>query len=97
MSKQKIQSGDVIKVPSEVAVCPICGSAIYTNFDCWVFVKGEWLVDSCNMDCETEPEIDSDEWNRWFAGHYSMPYVDWLPVEKIIVDWINENYCFEVT
>jgi hypothetical protein len=96
MSKQVLQTGDILKIPAEVAVCPICGSSLYVNFDHWVQEGSEWLAASCNMDCETEPDIDSDEWNEWFAGHYSSPYVDWLPVEHEVLAWINKNYCFEI-
>ncbi|NIP28224.1 MAG: hypothetical protein GWN55_07455 [Phycisphaerae bacterium] len=97
--KRRIKTGAVLKIPAEVAVCPICGAAIYTDFDCWYLdeKEGRWQADSVNMDCETEPEdIESFEWQQWFAGHYSQPYIDWLPVEKRILEWINENYYFNL-
>jgi hypothetical protein len=96
MGKQILQSGAVIKIPAEVAVCPICRAAISVNFDDWVQEDGEWLAASCNMHCKTEPDIDDEQWWPWAAGHYSQPYIDWLPVEKIVVDWINEYYRFEI-
>ena len=113
MGKQILQPGDVIKIPAEVAVCPICGSALVArpswpcNLGCswagcpchtgWLLVKGQWQIESCNIDCETGPDIEDEQWWPWAAGHYSQPYIDWLPVEKKVVDWINENYRFEVT
>lgn len=94
-----LQTGAVIKIPAEVAVCPICGGRLYTNFDCWYLdeKEGRWYADSCNIDCETEPaDIESFEWGEWFSAHYSQPYIDWLPVEKRVLAWINKNYCFEI-
>lgn len=96
MKKRKLSGDVVVEIPSGVAVCPICKSRLYASFDNWVFEDGEWLAQSTCLDCETEPEIDSPEWWDWFRGHYSMPYVDWLPVDVEVTKWINENYCFDL-
>ena len=94
--KQKLRGDAVIEIPSEVAVCPICKSKLYASFDDWIEENGQWAAASLNLDCETEPDIDSPEWWDWLSGHYSMPYVDWLPVHVIVTKWINENYCFDL-
>jgi hypothetical protein len=30
----------------------------------------------------------------WLANHFRMPYVDWLPVDDVIRDWLDKNYRF---
>ena len=86
-----IKAEDWIRLPREVAVCPICKSTLFASFDSWVEENGQWKASSVNLDCETEPDIDSDDWWDWHNAHYSMPYVDWLPVEHHVKEWINEN------
>lgn len=71
--------------------CPICGAKVY------LMEVDEWGCDSgdivhASFECETEPDIDSDEWEEWHWGHYSMPYVDWLPWEVKVMKWLNERY-----
>jgi len=74
--------------------CPICGKAVY------LMAVTEWGADDGEISgtefgCETEPDIDSDEWWDWHNGHYRMPYVDWLPWETRAVAWLNERYRYE--
>jgi hypothetical protein len=73
--------------------CPICGSKVY------IIEVNEWGTDEGEIvgaafECETEPDIDSDEWEEWFHGHYSMPYVDWLPWENKVMTWLNQHYYY---
>jgi len=96
MIKTLIKTDAVLEMPKEVAVCPICKGKLYAQFDGWVENDGEWQASSTSLDCENEPDIDSDEWWDWHRGHYSMPYVDWLPVEIKVTKWINENYVFDL-
>ena len=102
----KIVASDFIpKVPPQVATCPICGAEVVID------EIYEWYVDESmthngrplleagetgiGVNCITEPDIDSDEWEGWFNHHWSMPYVDWLPVEHRVREWLNANYRFE--
>ena len=80
-----------ILVPREIAICPICKAAIYIEH------VHEWAVDNgepmgLDLGCETEPDIDSDEWPDWHAMHFAMPYVDWLPLTEIVLKWFAANY-----
>lgn len=71
--------------------CPICGAKVrLTDVDEWGADDGEII--GVSFDCETEPDIDSDEWPDWHAGHYAMPYVDWLPYEVAAKAWLNARY-----
>lgn len=51
-------------------------------------------VVSMTTECETEPDIDSDEWEEWHLEHYHMPYVDWLPFDLRMEKWIRERFVF---
>ena len=91
-----VKSDHVFEIPTEVAVCPVCGGKLYGQCDCWIEEEDGWKIESINLDCEHEPEIDSDEWNEWFKGHYAHPYIDWLPVNIMVVKWVNENFSFDL-
>lgn len=78
--------------------CPICGQKLIWEADEWEEAEaGLWKLGETGFkpNCTTEPDIDSDEWEDWFRGHYSMPYVDWLPIEKPARDWVNDRYRFK--
>jgi len=71
--------------------CPICGAKVLLiSVTEWGADDGEIL--GTEFECETEPDIDSDEWPGWHRGHYSMPYVDWLPWDTAAVAWLNRRY-----
>lgn len=73
--------------------CPICGKKIFlTEVSEWECVSGK--VVSMTTECETEPDIDSDEWEDWHMGHYSMPYVDWLPFDLRMEKWVRERFVY---
>jgi hypothetical protein len=82
-----------ISIPKSVAVCPKCESGLILE-DIEGYEYGEPLDEHSHIafTCNTEPDIDSDEWEDWHNWHWSMPYVDWLPLEKPIMRWFNENY-----
>ena len=79
------------------APCPICGAGLLldagegTELD---NATGEWIATEINLECESEPDIDSGEWSEWFRWHYSMPYVDWLPIEQQILKAVRRKYHF---
>lgn len=75
--------------------CPICEAKVYlTEVSCWETDTGK--IEQISCDCETEPEIDSDEWWTWHREHYSMPYVYWLPYEIRALEWLNARYRMEI-
>lgn len=80
-----------IEVPPHVAKCPICGALIVIEeVRFWASKSGKQL--SISVECTTEPDIDSDEWPDWHRGHWSMPYVDWLPVQNFVLKWFQQHY-----
>jgi hypothetical protein len=85
---------EVIKLPMLLPdPCPICDAKVYlTEILVWD-INGEIMEFGC--DCETEPsDIESDEWADWFAEHYKMPYVDWLPYEVNAKTWLRQRYAY---
>ena len=83
-----------IDVPRAVAACPICDEPIVIEeVSEWECENGKPI--SISIDCTTQPDIDSDEWWDWHRGHWSMPYVDWLPVEMLVLRWFQAHYRME--
>lgn len=79
------------------ARCPICGAGLLLNAGESTELDdatGEWIATEINLECESEPNIDSEEWDEWHRWHYRMPYVDWLPLEQIILNSVRRKYCF---
>ena len=82
------------KVPSEIAVCGYCGAQL------WVTEIGECACDEfgvCSdvttlyLECDTEPEVDAPAWDKWLDTHSNMPYVNELPQEIKVIDWLNSG------
>ena len=82
-----------IKIPKSVAVCPKCDAAIIVeDIDEWETDTGKVTRCGLHITCENAPDIDSDEWKDWFNWHWSMPYVDWLPLYPVVLRWFNKHY-----
>lgn len=80
-----------IVVPRTIAVCPICGAKIVIEeIQEWECETG--LPLSISLECVTEPDIESARWPEWHQGHWSMPYVDWLPLELPVLHWLQKNF-----
>ena len=72
--------------------CPICAAKVFIT--CVIEWAETGRIIGFEYECETEPDIDSDEWREWHHGHWSMPYVDWLPWENTIQRWLDERYFY---
>ena len=93
-----ISKDSLIKLPDKFK-CPICDAALDMEIDEWEQNDdGTWQASECGVhcNCTTEPDIDSDEWKDWHRGHWSMPYVDWLPVDAKVYRWLSRHYRFAV-
>ena len=79
--------------------CPICGEPIYIEeVDSWIKDdEGNWKAEAVKIDCTSFPGFDDfNVFNAYMRSHWLMPYVDWLPLEKIVTDWVNDNYNWEL-
>jgi hypothetical protein len=88
-----------IDIPTDLAVCPICGRhLIIEDIDEWEIEppnEGRVTEGGFHITCHTQPDIDDtddDYFHEWFNWHYSMPYVDWLPVEVRVYRWFDRRY-----
>lgn len=93
-----ISDATEIALPSHFK-CPICGEDIYIEeVDSWIENgDGTWSAEAVKIDCTTFPGFDDhDAFNAYMSGHYRMPYVDWLPVEQMVTEWVNQNYTWEI-
>lgn len=84
------------EIPSVVAKCPYCDSKLFAQCLSWIESDdGDgWIVEQMQVDCESEPDPDTNEWDEWTAIHSDMPYVYQLAVENKIEKWINQNFRF---
>lgn len=103
MTKKKtISDNSEITLPDSFT-CPICGATIYVDeVDAWEEDdEGNWIAESVKIDCVTSPDFsgdddDGDAMNDHLRSHWRMPYVDWLPLERIVTEWVNERYVWEL-
>lgn len=98
-AKYKLTNVDTImQVPPELAVCPICRRRLaIVEYAAWEQCDdGLYKAAEVHPECEAQPDFESPEWGDWFAGHYSMPYVDWLPVCTRVLAWHQRHYRFDL-
>lgn len=98
-AKKLLDCRAVLEVPETVGKCPYCDTKLTVQFTAWTqdATDETWYADSgLEVDCETEPDIESDEFDEWLRQHTYMPYVFMLPVHKAIKAWLYENYRFKL-
>lgn len=84
-------------LPLKLTVCcPVCGGALSISAAeaCELADNGEWVASEITVDCANEPDMEADEWEQWHQWHYSQPYIDWLPLERIILRAVQKKYYF---
>lgn len=78
-------------------LCPYCSGDLTYVAEGWESDDdGLYMADSFDAQCSNEPDIESDEWEEWLRQHSDMPYVNWLPVNNQVQEWINERYRFDL-
>lgn len=95
---KRISDASEIILPDSFT-CPICGAAIYVDVvDAWEEDdEGNWKAEAVKIDCTTFPGFDNHRrFEAYMRGHWSMPYVDWLPLELVVTDWVNERHVWEL-
>jgi hypothetical protein len=87
---------ETFDVPKSVAVCPYCQAALTAKAWEWEEEsEGVWTAMSIEVDCDDEPDMDSDEFNGWVQTHLQSPYDYWLPMLEDVEQWINEHFRFK--
>lgn len=92
-----VPSGHRFEIPETIAKCPYCNTKLYVEAHAWTEENDGWVAESIEMICETEPDIDSEEWEDWERSHGDMPYVYLLPVQNQVQEWINNNFRFDMS
>jgi hypothetical protein len=78
-------------------LCPYCKGNLTYEANGWEQDdNGLWMADSFDMECSTEPEMGSQEWEDWLSNHSEHPYIYQLPVDERVKEHINENYRFKI-
>lgn len=78
-------------------LCPYCQGDLTYRCNGWEQDEnGLWMADSFDMECSTEPDMESEEWEDWMDNHSDMPYVHQLPVDERVKASINKRYRFDV-
>lgn len=62
----------------------------------WTEENDGWVAEQLEIDCDNEPDIESDEWDLWMHNHSDMPYVYQLPVNIMVENYINKNFRFKI-
>lgn len=92
-----IGPNSVIEIPASVALCPYCNGILQASFLAWEEDDdGDVKVIEMDLDCKTEPPLESGDWEDWTRWHSQMPYVYMLPVHDRVLKWINKRFRFEM-
>lgn len=89
-----LSKGDTLpEIPINLAVCPICDQPlIIEDIDEWHTGTGRVTEGGFHITCSSQPDFDSDDFDEWIDWHYSMPYVDWLPVQIKVYRWFDKRF-----
>lgn len=98
MNKRKfviLKMGEVPEIPKNFR-CPICSERLRMEIDEWTTDWDGWKASDAgvHVTCKSEPDITDDNFGEWLDGHYQHPYIDWLPVDQAVYEWLEDNYRF---
>lgn len=94
-----VPSSHTFAVPATVATCPYCNATVSAQCTAWSEdpdQPGRWEPETVEVECDSEPDTDGDDWPEWDARHSVMPYVHWLPMTEQVERWIRRGYRFEL-
>jgi hypothetical protein len=100
--KEKIKVGEFILVKEDKEfkfknICPYCSGDLTYVANGWEQDENDfWKADCFDMECSSEPNVESEEWEDWMRQHSDMPYVNQLPVDEKVKEYINSKYRFDV-
>jgi len=80
-------------IPLDLFQCPICGAQIvFTEINEYETETGKVTDGGFHVSCTTEPDFDDPDYDDFMSSHFSMPYVDWLPLEARVYKWLSAGY-----
>lgn len=79
-------------------VCPYCGGKLTATANEWSQEPdGTWVAETLDLSCDSEPDIDGDEWEGWWAGH-SMDYcADWHAAHDKLTAYLKRTARFDLS
>lgn len=82
------------EIPIELFQCPICGvQIVFTEINEYETETGKVTSSGFHVSCITEPDFDDpDDDDEWLDSHFSMPYIDWLPIEIKVYKWLSAGF-----
>lgn len=73
--------GGHCELPSDVAVCPECGGALYVYCNAWVEETGQPIADELQIECDgDETDFGDGIRHRWWQS-------DWQAIRDHIRQW----------
>jgi hypothetical protein len=81
------------EIPLDLFCCPICGAqVVFVEINEYETETGKVTDTGFHVSCTTEPKFDDPDYDDWLNSHFSMPYVDWLPLEVKIYKWLSAGF-----
>lgn len=81
------------EIPLDLFQCPICGAQVcFVEINEYETETGKVTDTGFHISCTTEPEFDDPDYDDWLNNHFSMPYVDWLPLEVRVYKWLSAGF-----
>lgn len=77
--------------------CPYCGGKISFKATGWVQEDDGWAADMGDVYCDSEPDIDSDEWDDWCSLHGDHDFREaWHRRHDAILAYLKRNVRFQM-
>lgn len=77
--------------------CPYCGGKLVAEADEWSQEPdGSWVAETLDITCTTEPDIDGDDWEAWWAGHSQDYCQGWREIHDSLIAYLTRTTRFEM-
>jgi len=77
--------------------CPYCGKKLVAEVDEWTQEPdGSWTAQTLDITCTSEPDIDGDEWEGWWAGHSQDYCQGWHGIHDRLIAYLKRTTRFDM-
>lgn len=82
-----------VRVPLDVAECPYCGFMLKARPRMVTHDPIPGQISTITLRCRTADDAGDDaDLSTHLETHSRQPYVHWMPVEKRVLEWMQETY-----
>ena len=75
--------------------CPYCCGRLTVQPDAWEKDEHGWFATALYMECDSEPDIDSDDWWEWESWHGRSDYHnEWARLSDLILVALKQRARF---